>query len=417
MPEVIAGGVCLGSVLVGPDAFDLVVVLMGFGGVAAYRVWWRSQVEDTRVALTPPSPPRELRRPESRPAASPMVPPDVPGPSAVQAADPPDAVPGPPPPPADALITNTARTAADLARAADDVERALCELLSRLVAAAGVVAGTSKSVVGSVAEASERLAGAATASEASAGRMDEVRSTVDAIARTVSLVQQRLSSSRAVVKSVVETAENTNRVVEGLKGASDDIGETATIIDGLARQTNLLALNAAIEAARAGVAGRGFGVVADEVKELARRTSAAAKSINASVRSIKDQVGDGLQAIGRLTAATGSVEETLTSLEEPLEQQRAASLSIQAHAEDHASSARAMDEELRALVRFVVESEGQASESVRAASTVNDISDGVRLAVRQFAASSQLARRSLSSSSVASRTSSTFTSKRIDIPT
>jgi methyl-accepting chemotaxis protein len=99
----------------------------------------------------------------------------------------------------------------------------------------------------------------------------------------VSVVQETVAGMNRIAERVKETAVT----VEHLGSRSDQIGEIVGTIEDIADQTNLLALNAAIEAARAGEQGRGFAVVADEVRALAERTSRATKEIGRMIQAIQ----------------------------------------------------------------------------------------------------------------------------------
>ncbi len=113
------------------------------------------------------------------------------------------------------------------------------------------------------------------------------------------------STLRAFVDSVVENSKLAMALVEMTERISGQVREVLDMlgeIDGISKQTNLLALNAAIEAARAGEAGRGFSVVADEVRDLSARTGHFSQQIRARVGSVQASIGDAEAAINRMAA-------------------------------------------------------------------------------------------------------------------
>jgi methyl-accepting chemotaxis protein len=116
------------------------------------------------------------------------------------------------------------------------------------------------------------------------------------------VVEETLSGMRAIALSIGETAKK----VQELGKQSDQIGKIIGVIDDIADQTNLLALNAAIEAARAGEQGRGFAVVADEVRKLAERTGSATKEITGMIRGIQAETKS---AVAAMHAGTKEVEQ------------------------------------------------------------------------------------------------------------
>ncbi len=116
------------------------------------------------------------------------------------------------------------------------------------------------------------------------------------------VVRQTIES----IKQIAETVGNSSKIISALGDNSDKIGQIVAVIEDIAAQTNLLALNAAIEAARAGEQGRGFAVVADEVRNLARRTSDATNEIAGMIGTIQS---DTKNAVVSMESGTQQVEE------------------------------------------------------------------------------------------------------------
>ncbi len=139
---------------------------------------------------------------------------------------------------------------------------------------------TATSLLASSGQTTQRADGAVTASNEASANVESAAVAADELAGSIAEIGRQLSMTTDIVRSAVEEAKGTNEQIAALAQAAQKIGDVIKLIRAIAEQTNLLALNATIEAARAGEAGKGFAVVASEVKSLAVQTAKATEDIS-----------------------------------------------------------------------------------------------------------------------------------------
>ena len=224
-----------------------------------------------------------------------------------------------------------------LSRNVDQMADTLHSVLSRLAAESRKLSAASSDLNSTSETMARRTELASGEVLLVAGSSEEMNQTACEIARNcttaadnVAQANQAVAQGRLIMgettesmQAIGEHARVTSAVISQLGERSLQIGEITETINDIADQTNLLALNAAIEAARAGEHGRGFAVVADEVRALASRTTAATKEISAMIKSIQTETRRAIDAMGqgvaeadqgvRKAVLTGAALEAITA--------------------------------------------------------------------------------------------------------
>ncbi|WP_237179757.1 methyl-accepting chemotaxis protein [Paraburkholderia sacchari] len=267
-----------------------------------------------------------------------------------------------------------ARDASSMLGALRDMQKGLSATVAEIAASAEAIAAASGQISMGNLDLSHRTEAQAVALERTASSMEQLTSTVrlnaenaqqaSALAGNASQIAQK---GGAVVGRVVATM---NEINESAKSIADIIG----VIEGIAFQTNILALNAAVEAARAGEEGRGFSVVAGEVRNLAQRSAAAAREIKALITDSVARVANGStlasdagrtmeevmsavkrvnDIIGEISAASSEQRSGIEEINRAVTQMDAGTQQNAALVEEATAAAQSLDDQAKVLKRLV----------------------------------------------------------------
>ena len=253
-------------------------------------------------------------------------------------------------------IARTANSVEQMARAIDGVSRGAQEQANAVARTAQVTAqirAAIEQVVHSAQAGAERSASAAETARQGAHTVEDTIQNINRIKASTDLAAQK---------------------VQDMGHRSDQIGAIVETIDDIASQTNLLALNAAIEAARAGEHGKGFAVVADEVRKLAEKSAAATKEIAGLIRDIQQVVAETVQAMEQ-----GSAE-----VEHGVARANQASVALA----DILQAAEAVNQQVQEIARAARHIDSASQELMTASETVSAVVEENSAATEQMAASS-----------------------------
>ena len=235
------------------------------------------------------------------------------------------------------------------------------------------------------AETTQQLSGVvAAASEEASANVQSVASASEQMTSSVDEIARQVQESSQIAGQAVSQAEKTDARITALSLAASRIGDVVKLITAIAEQTNLLALNATIEAARAGEAGRGFAIVAQEVKALAAQTAKATDEIGTQISSMQAATQESVGAIKEISGTIGRVAEIASMIAAAVEEQGAATQEISRNVHQAASGTAQVATNIIDVNRGANETGSASSQVLGSAQSLARESAHLRLEVEKF---------------------------------
>ncbi|ASG20434.1 methyl-accepting chemotaxis protein [Nitrospirillum viridazoti] len=220
----------------------------------------------------------------------------------------------------------------------------------------------------------------AAASMQATQNVQTVAAATEELSASIQEITLQVSRSSQMISSAVGQAGRTNEEVQGLMQSAQRIGEVVTLINDIASRTNLLALNATIEAARAGDAGKGFAIVASEVKSLATQTAQATEEIRAQIAGMQAATETSAKSIQGIVEIINQVDQAATTIASAVEEQAATTNEITRNVQQAAQGTNDVSQTISRVSDAAQETGGAAGEVHTAA---NDLSKNGELLKQQ----------------------------------
>jgi len=267
---------------------------------------------------------------------------------------------------------------------ANDFEQSVGQIVDVVASAATELQANAKNLSEMADQTNRQSSVVAAATEEASTSVSTVASATEELSASIGEINRQVSESSRVAQDAVDEVKKTDQTVSTLSEAAAQIGDVVKLIQDIAEQTNLLALNATIEAARAGEAGKGFAVVASEVKNLATQTARATEEISKKIVTVQTVSADAVNAIRAIGNTIEHIGEITGAIASAIHEQTAATQEISNNVQQASAGTNEVSSNIVNVTHAASESRGAADEVLQASNELSKQAERLRSEIKAF---------------------------------